>query len=644
MNTSRYSLFLFTISLLVICTSSYPTSPPVQVCGNTPLLSGPATAPPGAIVVPAGSNAGFNFKLPNTTYWFAPGVHYLEHHQYAKVVPGEFSVYIGGPGAILDGNHTNNYAFGEKVNHVTIRYLEIRNFGNDTSGPTNGNEAVVNQDTAFNWTIEYNYIHDNDGMGLFLGTGSITRYNCIKNNGQHGFGTYHPNGTRDILLEYNEIVGNNQDDWENIIPYCGCTGGGKFWDAHGAIVRHNWVHHNHGPGLWVDHNNADFLFENNYINDNDGVGIFYEVSFNFMIRGNTLKRNSVWAGLRRQDNFPEAAIYISESGGEPAAGNVYHQSEIVGNLLEDNWDGVILWENADRFCRKNETFDTTNGCPWFNETWGYRYKTQNINIYNNEFKFNPANVNCTNLANCGRNAVFSNWGSYPANSPYLGRVIQNAITFNQNNKFFNNTYTGTWKFMPFSTENTFQWGTWRNPPYNQDNGSTINGVDPTEVPTDTPTPTVPGNSENHLDVATSTLETGVGQWVEWYSATVASSGNAAHSGTKSLQVTVTNSWSWGVSVNNYPGFVGGPGPKKISVWAKLGSGAGTPNLTVSWFDASSTKLGENAFSFGALTSSWTQLSATATAPTGTSYVYLTLTGAELSGTVFYFDDFVVGDL
>ena len=38
---------------------------------------------------------------------------------------------------------------------------------------------------------------------------------------------------------------------------------------HGAIVTDNWVHHNHGPGLWADTNNVGFLFQGNYISDND---------------------------------------------------------------------------------------------------------------------------------------------------------------------------------------------------------------------------------------------------------------------------------------------------------------------------------------------------------------------------------------
>ncbi|MGO4781985.1 hypothetical protein AB4084_41500, partial [Lysobacter sp. 2RAB21] len=53
----------------------WPSAPPAQVCGNTALLAGPATAPTGAVVVPAGDNSGFNFNRPGATFWFETGVH-----------------------------------------------------------------------------------------------------------------------------------------------------------------------------------------------------------------------------------------------------------------------------------------------------------------------------------------------------------------------------------------------------------------------------------------------------------------------------------------------------------------------------------------------------------------------------------------
>eukprot|EP01133_Synstelium_polycarpum_P008151 gene8151-9571_t len=657
-------------SILLLCTlvvlaRAYPATPPAQICGNTALLAGPATPPAGAIIVSAGlngmhqsqalesvswnirltltllehiDNANIDFTVLGATYWFAPGVHYFAASPFGQIIPNNHSRFIGGPGAIIDGNNTNLYAFTQGAVNVTIKYLEIRNFGyNSANGrPSNNNEATINGANGANWTIEYNNIHHNDGAAIFVGTNSVTRFNCFKDNGQYAFGSYHPDGVRNVLVENNEIVGNNRDDWEYWEPGCGCTGGGKFWTTKGAIIRNNWVHDNFGPGLWVDHNNADFLFENNWFEGNEGMGIFYEVSYNFIIRNNVFKRNSIANGLKRLASgnpFPEGAIYISESGSDTRAPGPGLQSEIVGNLFVNNWDGVILWEGADRFCRPNETFDTSNGCPWFNETWGERQRTQNVKVYLNEFKFNASEIGCTNPVFCGRNGIFSSTGSY---AMYPGNTIQLAVTFNQNNKFANNSYTGPWAFLTKSSDNNIPYGFWHAAPYNQDVGSTYTS------PTTTPTPSGQPVA-NYLNADTSTAEGSVGMWASWYSASVAQS-SVAKTGSKSIQVTVTNSWGYGITLSNYPGFPITPGAKRVSLWVKLVTGTNVPlTLTIQWFNSSDALLQTNQVTSASIPTTWTNVQSTVTAPAGTAFFLLKLTGSDVVNTSYLMDDIVVGD-
>lgn len=100
-------------------------------------------------------------------------------------------------------------------------------------------------------------------------------------------------------------------------------------------------------------------------------------------------------------------------------------------------------------------------------------------IHDNEFRFTKANVDCTNTL-CGRNSLFSNWG---VTIRYPGTVIQKAITFRQNNRWFNNTYYGEWHFQPWDmgTDKTFD--EWRSAPYGQDAGSTLSTMSPRPSPT-----------------------------------------------------------------------------------------------------------------------------------------------------------------
>ena len=83
--------------------NSAPTSPPVTVCANASLLTGPSSAPSGAVTVPAGDNSSmFAYTLPaSTTYWFAAGTHTLGAGEYSQIDASNNDIFIGAPGAII---------------------------------------------------------------------------------------------------------------------------------------------------------------------------------------------------------------------------------------------------------------------------------------------------------------------------------------------------------------------------------------------------------------------------------------------------------------------------------------------------------------------------------------------------------------
>lgn len=470
-------------------TGSWPSTPPAQICGSDMLKGGPTSAPAGAITVPAGNNSTIDLEQAGKTYWFAPGTHTLGTDEYSQIGPDDNSTYIGAPGAILDGQYKNDYAFSGHATGVTIKYLTVQHFNSPAD------EGVVNHDSGDNWTMSYNTLTQNHGGAMFLGTNNVATYNCLKDNGQYGFQVY--NNTSDphnVTLDHNEIAGNNTDDLESKNGGCGCTGGGKFWSAHTVRVTNNYVHDNKSVGLWADTNDYNFLIEGNWIENNDSEAIFYEISYNAAIRNNVIKHNTLVTGQEfasRGDNFPEAAIYLSESGGDSRVDYSLVGTptiDISNNLFQDNWSGITLWENADRYCNSpNNTSTgyctivnpnvTLNACnstniksePYYSDC---RWKTQNVTITANEFRLNPANVNNCNSTYCGRMAILSNYGTSPSWSPYKNDVIQKAITFNQNNHWTNNKYFGSWKFMTENTDNVRDWSAWQASPYNQDAGST----------------------------------------------------------------------------------------------------------------------------------------------------------------------------
>jgi hypothetical protein len=265
----------------------------------------------------------------------------------------------------------------------------------------------------------------------------------------------------------------------------------KFWAVNGADIRGNWIHDNRGPGIWADTNNNDFLIERNLIEGNDGSAIFYETSYNAIIRDNTLRRNNLVEGkgfADRGDNFPSAAIYISESGGDARVPARTQQIDIYRNNFENNWSGITLWENADRFCNSPANTSTDvctllvddvsrcrrpgiTSAPLLEDC---RWKTQRVAIRQNRFSVDPQALGCDSL--CARMAIISNYGTSPAWSPYRGDVIQKAITFDQGNRWYDNTYVGPWTFMPLDTDGRVDPARWQGPAYRQDEGSTFSSV------------------------------------------------------------------------------------------------------------------------------------------------------------------------
>lgn len=630
-------------------TTPWPDAPPALICGNTSLLSGPSSAPAGAVTVPAGDNSSFNLSSPNTTYWFAPGTHTVGTGQFSQIGPGSNSTYVGAPGAIIDGQGLNNYAFSGSASNVKIQYLTIKNF----VAPRD--EGVINHNSGNGWTMEYITAQDNKGGAIFAGTNNTVRYSCMKDNGQYGFQVYDDDagGPQNVTLDHNEIVGNNTDDWEAQVPGCGCTGGGKFWDAHSVNVTNNYVHHNLSVALWADTNDSDFLIENNYIADNEGQGLFYEISYNMIVRNNAFLRNG-WVSGHANGSFPTGAIYLSESGGDSRVAGRTDKIDIHDNQFKDNWGGVILWENADRYCASPGN-TSTGYCTIVNPaatlaTCGdpasggqvnvepyrsdCRWKTQNVTVHDNVFSMDRSVIpNCMTTASCGFQGIFANNGSFPSWSPYMGSGTQTAITFNQNNHFSSNTYTGDWRFRPKNESLTTIFAIWQGTPYNQDVGSTYNGASYQQV-------------TNYFDDNTATLEAGIGQWVSWFSTNVSRSTAEAHTGTHSLKIDITAPFGWGVELSNPTGPQITTRDKHVSFWAKLGAGTNIKaKLEVRWLDESQNLLRADVLTTPILTSTWQETTQDITPPVGATNVSISVVdNSGTSGNSLYLDDIVIGDV
>ena len=69
--------------------------------------------------------------------------------------------------------------------------------------------------------------------------------------------------------------------------------------------------------------------------------------------------------------------------------------------------------------------------------------------------------------------LVSNYGTYPDWSPFKGEVVEDDITFDQDNLWYSNRYAGPWRFQAHELGSTLSWSEWREAPYNQDESSTL---------------------------------------------------------------------------------------------------------------------------------------------------------------------------
>lgn len=346
-----------------------PSAPPVSTCNNSSVLAGPAVVPKGAVTVPAGDNtslaASGGLDGPGKTYFFATGTHTIE----SQVIPGNNSTYIGAPGAIIDGDGTESPMFSQTARAVTIEYLTIENYWQPEG------QNVVNSDAGVGWTIEHDTIGPNnpnghasyDGYGLGVGDNDTVEYDCIIENSEGGFNASGRQGAllRGVVISNNTIYANGLGDYPD---NCGCAAGGKIFWSWDATITDNYVYGNYGAGIWADFNNVGLEVSGNYIARNWGNGLTLECDSNADIANNAFVGNGwasagSWPSPRKNGEgpqngaggFPYGAIYLNQSGGDPNLESNYSGELLVeNNLFRNNFGGVIVYDNPDRFC----------GSPW----------------------------------------------------------------------------------------------------------------------------------------------------------------------------------------------------------------------------------------------------------------------------------------
>ncbi|PWT79267.1 MAG: hypothetical protein C5B58_14025, partial [Acidobacteria bacterium] len=185
----------------------------------------------------------------------------------SKVAPGTFyfdydadKIYIANnpTGHTIEAGKLST-AFQSAAKNVTVQNFIVEKYDAPSShGTIQG---------AQGWLVKDNEVRLNYGAGIGMSTSPLDNSkftgNYVHDNGQLGMGG---NGNN-ILVEGNEIARNGF--WAGIDRGYD-AGGTKFGYTDGLTVRDNYVHDNHGSGMWTDVNNINTLYEDNVVTGNDG--------------------------------------------------------------------------------------------------------------------------------------------------------------------------------------------------------------------------------------------------------------------------------------------------------------------------------------------------------------------------------------
>jgi parallel beta-helix repeat protein len=248
---------------------------------------------------------------PGTTFILTPGQHYL-----SSVRPQDDQKFIGQDGAIANGEGRARQAFAGAGDRVLIDNIVFEDYESGTA------QAVI-LTSGVDWTVQNSEFRYNSNLAITFDSGWKVLNNHIHHNGQLGIKGYGVGA----LVEGNEIAYNNYlQEWS----FGWEAGASKFIRTENLTVRNNYVHNNEGPGLWTDGYNVGTLYEGNVVEDNAGPGIFHEISYQAVIRNNTVSGNA--------KDFYLGGILVANS----------RDVEVYGNVLTDNDGGIVGFEDDRR--------------------------------------------------------------------------------------------------------------------------------------------------------------------------------------------------------------------------------------------------------------------------------------------------------
>lgn len=207
----------------------------------------------------------------------------------------------------------SSFAFGGTASGVTLRQLVIEKY----AAPAQA--GAIQGDDAGGWQVQDCEVRQSHGIGIRIGDGWSVRGCRVHDNGQLGLAR----GGTGSVIEGCDVYHNKT------VPFkTGFAGGAlKFAKSTGLVFRGNTVHDNLGNGIWMDIDNINYQIYDNTVSNNDGQGIFIEISYGGKVFNNKVFRNG----------FGRTSSWLYGAGILVAASP---DVEVYGNEVTDNANGI----------------------------------------------------------------------------------------------------------------------------------------------------------------------------------------------------------------------------------------------------------------------------------------------------------------
>jgi len=280
--------------------------------------------PPDFIRLAAGADlqAQIIANPAGTRFLLAPGI-----YQPDELQPRPGNWIVGEPGAIFDGGNSIRFAIRNKdrIADVVLQGIEVRNYVPQRSFgaidmttyrwrvPGDDGFDTADYGPSINWYLSDLWVHHNDGEGIVVGSGVVLENVRSTDNtwlgiGGHGDGIVIDGGV--VARNSISALEEGELNWH--------SGGMKITVAKNVLIRNVHVTDNYGLGIWLDISVQNARIEHNLIENNAGIGIFYEISYAGDIRNNVVRNNAL------QDErtwFWPAGILVTSSTGVDVTGN-----------------------------------------------------------------------------------------------------------------------------------------------------------------------------------------------------------------------------------------------------------------------------------------------------------------------------------